>query len=132
TGADLTGANLTKANFYGANLTNADLTDTTFTYANLYLTTTTGAFMDDAGPSRSKLSLTTISGATRYWAMRAGTGFQHTNLTNADYDFVTPNPNGAGGNQSGDGRADLRGADLSNLEIRSKSFANMNLAGADL
>jgi len=109
-GADLTRANLTRANLYGAdltraNLTRADLYGADLTRANLY-----GANLYGADLTRANLTRANLTGAdlTRTDLTRAN--LTRANLTGADLT-----------------RANLTGADLTGADL-----TRANLTGADL
>jgi uncharacterized protein YjbI with pentapeptide repeats len=101
--ADLTGANLTRANFYGADLTGANLTRANFYGANL-----TGAYLSRADLYGANLSRADLSGAdlTRANLSRA-------NLSRADLT-----------------RADLTGANLTRANLSRANLTRAYLYGA--
>ena len=89
-GADLYGANLSRANLYGANLYGADLSR-----ANLYGANLSGADLSGANLSRANLSGANLSGADLSRADLSGANLYGANLSRANLS-----------------RADLYGADL--------------------
>jgi uncharacterized protein YjbI with pentapeptide repeats len=109
-GATLTGANLSSTDLTGATLTGTTLTSTDLTGANLTGTTLTGAKLDHA-----TLTDTKLTGA---------------NLTDASLDHATlADTNLAGANLLG---ANLVGAELSHENMPNLSLIGANLSGADL
>ena len=81
--ANLTGADLTGANLYGANLTGADLTGAYLTRANLYGAYLTGAYLTGANLYGANLTGADLTGAYLYGAYLK-------NTTNVNYPIACP------------------------------------------
>jgi len=113
--ANLSGANLSRADFSRANLSRANLSGADFSRANLYGANLSGADFSGANLSRANLS---------------GADFSRANLSGAD--FSRANLSGAnlyGADLSG---ADFSGANLSRANLSGADFSRANLYGANL
>jgi hypothetical protein len=109
-GADLSGANLARANLFGANLSGADLAR-----ANLFGANLSGANLSGADLARANLSGANLARANLFGADLSGADLSGADLARANL---------FGANLSG---ADLSGADLSGANL-----ARANLAGAKI
>ena len=82
--ADLTGADLTRANLYGDNLTRADLTEANLYGANLYGADLSGADLTGANLYGADLTGANLYGANLTDADLYGANLYRANLTGAD------------------------------------------------
>jgi uncharacterized protein YjbI with pentapeptide repeats len=127
-GGDLAFANLTNAQLYRADLRDANLSGANLEDANL-----SGAFLKDANLSGANLSGTNLSGA---WLEDAGlfrANLRDTDLHGADSSHPWSDANLRSAELSRLGEeADLSGADLSDLNLRDANLWEADLSDADL
>ena len=133
--ADLTGADLTRANLAGADLTGADLTDANLTGAdltdaNLTRANLAGAYLTGAYLARANLAGAYLTGAYLTDANLTGADLTRANLAGADLTGAyLARANLAGADLT---RADLTGADLAGADLTDADLTGADLTGADL
>ena len=117
-GADLRGADLSRANLRGADLRGADLSGADLRGADLSRANLSGADLSGADLSRANLSGANLSGADLRGADLSRANLRGADLRGADLSRA---------NLSG---ADLSGANLSGADLRGADLSRANLSGA--
>ena len=128
--ADLRRANLSRANLSRADLSGAYLSRANLSNANLSRANLSGAYLSDADLSGAYLSRADLSGANLSGAYLSDANLSRANLSRADLsgaylsDADLSNANLIG--------ADLIGANLSGADLSGAYLSGANLSGADL
>ena len=123
--ADLSGANLRKANLSGADLSGANLSGADLSGANLSGANLSGADLSGANLSGANLSGADLSGANLSWANLSWADLSGADLSGANLSWA----NLSWADLSG---ADLSWANLSGADLRGANLRKANLSGADL
>ena len=127
--ADLSDANLSRANLYRADLSGADLSGANLSGANLYRADLSGADLSDANLSRANLYRADLSGADLSGANLSRANLYRANLSGA-------NLSGADLSDANLSRADLSDANLPAItsmpDIRQKVLAAVTAEGCSL
>jgi Pentapeptide repeats (8 copies) len=133
TGADLTGAVLTKANLGGADLTGAVLTGAVLTDANLTGAVLTGAHLTDTYLYRANLTRTGLYGADLTRARLGAAVLTDANLARANLgaaDLIGPELSAA--DMARAGLIDTGFANITAVGLRDADLGRAYLTGADL
>ena len=122
--ANLSGANLFRANLFRANLSGADLSRANLSGANLSGADLFRADLSGANLSGANLFRANLSGANLFRADLSGANLSGADLFRADL---------SGANLSGAdlSRANLSGADLSRADLSGANLSGADLSGAD-
>jgi uncharacterized protein YjbI with pentapeptide repeats len=134
-GANLSGANLTRAHLSNADLSGADLTKADLSDADLSVVILTEADLSEADLSRANLTEADLSYANLFGAV-----LHQANLSRGRFgeaDLSEARLTGADLSDAALPSADLTGADLSDAnlsyaDLRQANFTEANLSGADL
>ncbi|EMA24630.1 pentapeptide repeat-containing protein [Haloarcula argentinensis DSM 12282] len=123
--ADLSGADLGSADLSGANLQKADLSGADLSYANL-----SGADLENADLSSADLRRTNLSGVKFVETDLADADLR--NIDFSDTELVGTDLSGADFFATDLSGADLRVADMSNVNLREADLSGADLGGTDL
>jgi uncharacterized protein YjbI with pentapeptide repeats len=118
--ANLNEANLVRADLSGSNLSGTDLTDADLSGTNLSNADLSGTDLSDANLVRADLSDANLNEANLVRADLSGSNLSDADLTDADL---------SGTNLS---NADLSGTDLSNADLSDANLTGADLSDADL